>query len=247
MSPRRTSSPRWNLPRKTSKITLAVAAGTVAAAAGVAGVLAASPASAGVGPVSATAVSALAAAAPGPVPVSQPGPAAVPGHPARAGQTHLVVARKQARANAPARHRSAHAQPTQHHPARHHPARHNTCGSSPLHRWICAAESILVKHGVPHSRIDTGAAFIVAVHESGGNPHASNGWDSNAAAGTPSEGIAQIIPPAFATYSLPGHRNIWNPVDNMVAAFRYAISRYGSMSNIPGVVAVRQGGSYVGY
>jgi SLT domain-containing protein len=33
----------------------------------------------------------------------------------------------------------------------------------------------------------------------------------------------------------------------MIAAFRYAISRYGSMSNIPGVVAVRGGGSYVGY
>ena len=31
------------------------------------------------------------------------------------------------------------------------------------------------------------------------------------------------------------------------AAFRYAISRYGSMSNIPGAVAVRGGGSYVGY
>jgi hypothetical protein len=36
-------------------------------------------------------------------------------------------------------------------------------------------------------------------------------------------------------------------VDDMIAAFRYAISRYGSMSNIPGVVAVRGGGSYVGY
>jgi SLT domain-containing protein len=33
----------------------------------------------------------------------------------------------------------------------------------------------------------------------------------------------------------------------MIAAFRYAISRYGSMNSIPGVVAVRQGGSYVGY
>ncbi len=38
-----------------------------------------------------------------------------------------------------------------------------------------------------------------------------------------------------------------DPVDNMIAAFRCAISRYGSMNNIPGVVAVRQGGSCVGY
>jgi SLT domain-containing protein len=69
----------------------------------------------------------------------------------------------------------------------------------------------------------------------------------SAAAGHPSEGIAQVIGPTFHAYALPGHHNIWNPVDNMIAAFRYAISRYGSMNNIPGVVAVRQGGSYMGY
>ncbi len=91
------------------------------------------------------------------------------------------------------------------------------------------------------------AATSVSGRESGGNPHAYNGWDSNAAAGTPSEGIAQVIGPTFGNYALPGYGNIWNPVDNMIAAFRYAISRYGSMSNIPGVVAVRGGGSYVGY
>lgn len=105
----------------------------------------------------------------------------------------------------------------------------------------------MVAHGTPRSAVNTGAGVIVAVHESGGNPHAYNGWDSNAAAGTPSEGIAQVIRPTFAAYHLPGHGNIWNPVDNMVAAFRYAVSRYGSMNHIPGVMAVRGGGSYVGY
>ena len=84
-------------------------------------------------------------------------------------------------------------------------------------------------------------------HESSGDPRADNGGDSNAAAGHPSEGIAQVIGPTFQAYALPGHTDIWNPVDNMIAAFRYAISRYRSMNNIPGVVAVRQGGSYVGY
>ena len=103
------------------------------------------------------------------------------------------------------------------------------------------------RHGTPRSVIDSSAAFIVVRHESGGNPHAYNGWDSNAAAGTPSEGIAQVIRPTFGNYALPGYGNIWDPVDNMIAAFRYAISRYGSMRNIPGVVAVRGGGSYVGY
>jgi hypothetical protein len=127
-------------------------------------------------------------------------------------------------------------------------ARHTgPCATSTLHWWICSAEHALEQHGVSRGRLSTGAADIVVQHESGANPHAYNGWDSNAAAGHPSEGIAQVIGPTFHAYALPGHHNIWNPVDNMIAAFRYAISRYGSMNNIPGVVNVRHGGSYVGY
>lgn len=128
-----------------------------------------------------------------------------------------------------------------------HVSPHSPCADSDLHRWICSAESIMVQHGTPRSAIDTQAAYIVVTHESGGDPKAANNWDSNAVAGTPSEGIAQTIAPTFQTYAVPGHGDIWNPVDNMVAAFRYAVSKYGSMSNIPGVVAVRQGSSYVGY
>ena len=121
------------------------------------------------------------------------------------------------------------------------------CAASSLHWWICAAEHALEQHGVSRGLLSTKAAYIVVEHESGANPHAYNGWDSNAAAGHPSEGIAQVIGPTFHANALPGHHNIWNPVDNMIAAFRYAISRYGSMNNIPGVVNVRHGGSYVGY
>ena len=135
-----------------------------------------------------------------------------------------------------------------HHNAPAHQARHTgPCASSTLHWWICSAEHALEQHGVSRARLSTSAAYIVVQHESGANPHAYNGWDSNAAAGHPSEGIAQVIGPTFQAYALPGHHNIWNPVDNMIAAFRYAISRYGSMNTIPGVMAVRQGGSYMGY
>lgn len=121
------------------------------------------------------------------------------------------------------------------------------CPGAGLQQWICHAEQVLIRHGTPRSELSTSAAYIVVEHESSGNPRACNGWDSNAAAGQPSEGIAQIIGPTFQAYALPGHTDIWNPVDNMIAAFRYAISRYSSMNNIPGVVAVRQGGSYTGY
>ena len=130
-------------------------------------------------------------------------------------------------------------------PAQHRQA--SACADSTLHWWICHAEGVLERHGTSRSVLSTNAAYIVVEHESGGNPHAYNGWDSNAAQGHPSEGIAQVIGPTFHAYALRGYSDIWNPVDNMIAAFRYAISRYGSMNNIPGVVAVRQGGSYVGY
>jgi hypothetical protein len=128
--------------------------------------------------------------------------------------------------------------------ARHHLS---VCADSRLHWWICHAEQVLERHGTPRGKLNTAAAYIVVEHESGANPHAYNGWDINAAQGHPSEGIAQVIGPTFHAYELRGYGNIWNPVDNMIAAFRYAISRYGSMNGIPGVEAVRQGGSYEGY
>ena len=71
--------------------------------------------------------------------------------------------------------------------------------------------------------------------------------NSNAQAGHPSQGLMQTIPSTFNEYALPGHGNILNPVDNIIAGTRYAIARYGSLDNVPGVVAVEHGGSYVGY
>jgi SLT domain-containing protein len=57
----------------------------------------------------------------------------------------------------------------------------------------------------------------------------------------------QTIDSTFSSYALPGHTDIWNPVDNIVAGVRYALSRYGSLDDVPGVAAVHNGGSYVGY
>lgn len=60
--------------------------------------------------------------------------------------------------------------------------------------------------------------------ESGGNPNAVNRWDSNARAGTPSIGLAQVIGPTFAQY---GSGNIYDPVDNVTASLNYIRARYG--------------------
>jgi LysM repeat protein len=113
--------------------------------------------------------------------------------------------------------------------------------------WINQATAILRQQGVPVDKMNPADIALIIQHESGGNPNAKNGWDSNAAKGTPSMGLMQTIQPTFDAHKLPGHNNILDPVDNIIAGVRYAISRYGSVSNVPGVKAVHSGRSYVGY
>ena len=73
--------------------------------------------------------------------------------------------------------------------------------------------------------------------ESGGNPTIGNYWDSNAAKGTPSMGLMQVIGPTFASYAGPlRSRGILDPLANIYAGLNYAIHRYGSLAalNRPG-------------
>jgi uncharacterized protein YukE len=114
--------------------------------------------------------------------------------------------------------------------------------------WIEEAIKVLEAHGYPASELNANDISIIIMHESSGNPEAINLTDSNAAAGDPSQGLMQTIPSTFQSYALPGYNSsITNPVDNIIAGVRYAISRYGSLSNVPGVVAVNNGQPYVGY
>lgn len=69
--------------------------------------------------------------------------------------------------------------------------------------------------------------------ESNWDPNAINNYDSNAAAGTPSQGLAQVIPPTFAAYHVAGtSNNILDPIANVAAAIRYIVSVYGDISNV---------------
>jgi LysM repeat protein len=122
----------------------------------------------------------------------------------------------------------------------------NTVGGN-VGQWIAQAQAILQANGIPMSKMNASDLAIIIQHESSGNPNAENDWDSNAAAGHPSIGLMQTIGPTFNAYKLPGHDNIRNPVDNIIAGVRYAVSRYGSISNVPGVVRVHEGLGYVGY
>jgi hypothetical protein len=113
--------------------------------------------------------------------------------------------------------------------------------------WINEAFKALEADGVPASELNEAGVLLIIEHESSGNPNAINNWDSNAAAGDPSRGLMQVIGTTFDEYKLPGHDDIYSPVDNIIAGVRYALSRYGSIQNVPGVKSVDSGGSYVGY
>ncbi len=68
---------------------------------------------------------------------------------------------------------------------------------------------------------------LVARRESNYNANAVNGWDSNAARGTPSKGAWQFIAPTFAAYHEPGtSRDIHNLVAQACAFINYAMGRY---------------------
>lgn len=79
--------------------------------------------------------------------------------------------------------------------------------------------------------------------ESGGNPRAINLWDSNAKKGIPSKGLMQVIDPTFRAYARAGfNKNIYDPLSNILASIRYAVSRYGSLGKAYRGVGYANGG-----
>lgn len=69
---------------------------------------------------------------------------------------------------------------------------------------------------------------LVAKRESGYNASATNNWDSNARAGTPSKGAWQFIEPTFRAYHEPGTSpSQLNLVSQACAFINYAQGRYG--------------------
>src|SRR5882757_2310909 len=113
--------------------------------------------------------------------------------------------------------------------------------------WVQQAVAVLRGHGYPAEQLDPDAIATIIRHESSGDPEAVNSWDANAARGTPSMGLMQTIEPTFDRWHLPGHSQILDPVDNIIAGVRYAVARYGSVSQVPGVLSVAAGGAYRGY
>ncbi|WP_405911370.1 phage tail tape measure protein [Streptomyces longwoodensis] len=103
-------------------------------------------------------------------------------------------------------------------------------GGSGVKRWSGVVLQALKLVGQPASLLPTVLRRIN--QESGGNPRAINNWDINARNGTPSKGLLQVIDPTFNAYAgkLRG-RGIWDPLANIYASMRYALSRYGSLAS----------------
>lgn len=114
-------------------------------------------------------------------------------------------------------------------------------------RWIARAIEVMRHKDVPVKWSDHDEIRTVIEKESSGNPRAINLWDSNAAAGHPSKGLMQTIGPTFRSYKLPGHGDIYDPVDNIIAGVRYTLDRYGGFAGHPGLGSLSAGGDYQGY
>ncbi|MET8428431.1 transglycosylase SLT domain-containing protein [Nocardia sp. NPDC004860] len=101
---------------------------------------------------------------------------------------------------------------------------------SDLDGWILQALDIMAAQGIPGSY---DAIHRNIMRESGGDPSAINLYDTNAANGTPSKGLLQVIDPTFQAYHVAGTSwDIYDPVANITAACNYAAARYGSMDNV---------------
>ncbi|MFC8200348.1 LysM peptidoglycan-binding domain-containing protein [Streptomyces sp. NPDC060006] len=101
-----------------------------------------------------------------------------------------------------------------------------------LDGWIRESLDVMAQQGIPGTYDGIHRNII---RESSGNPQALNNWDSNAAAGTPSKGLLQVIDPTFTAYHVPGTSlDPFDPVANITAACNYAADRYGSIDNVFG-------------
>lgn len=92
-----------------------------------------------------------------------------------------------------------------------------------------------VKEALKANNLSTSSDMVSKVlrqiqTESGGNEKAVQGGytDVNTLSGDLAKGLMQTISATFNAYAFPGHKNIFNGYDNLLAALAYAKNRYGS-------------------
>ena len=115
-------------------------------------------------------------------------------------------------------------------------------GSPPpgnVQEWIREAIKILQANGIPVTEENIDEIWKIIEKESERQParHQPLGLQRRRRA-RPSKGLMQCIDSTFNAHKLPGHDDIWNPVDNIIAGVRYTFSRYGGFEGHPGLKAM---------
>lgn len=106
--------------------------------------------------------------------------------------------------------------------------KHGNPGGAGVQRWKKYVKAALKANGLPTSGAYVNAWLSQINTESGGRPNAVQGYipgDPNN--GNPARGLLQTIPSTFKANAFPGHKDIFNGYDNMLAGIHYAKNRYG--------------------
>ena len=99
-------------------------------------------------------------------------------------------------------------------------------GGSGVDRWRPYALRALQMLDLSESLVDKVLRQIKT--ESGGNPQAKQpGADPDGDGSGPAMGLMQTKRSTFDAYKLPGHGNLWNGFDDLLAGLNYAKHRYG--------------------
>lgn len=101
---------------------------------------------------------------------------------------------------------------------------------SGVQRWAGQVKQALAANGLSTSQDMIDRVLRQIATESSGNEKAVQGniGDINNITGDLAKGLMQTISATFNAYKFPGHGDIFNGYDNLLAALNYAKSRYGS-------------------
>lgn len=100
---------------------------------------------------------------------------------------------------------------------------------SGVSRWAPYVKRALEANGLSTSKSMVDKVLRQIQTESGGDPKAvQHGYtDVNTINGDLAKGLMQTISSTFNAYKFPGHNNIFNGYDNLLAALNYAKTKYG--------------------
>lgn len=102
-------------------------------------------------------------------------------------------------------------------------------GGTSVRRWASDVKKALKMLGLSTSASMVNRVLRQINTESGGNPKAKQpGADPDGDGSGPALGLMQTKRSTFNHYRLPGHGNLWNGFDDILAGLNYAKHRYGS-------------------